>query len=460
MTAVLPHQNQLGRLAWFSPMPPTRSGVATCSADLVRGLSGSFHIDVFVDASRTPPPRGSRSAHDFIWQHQQKPYDLVIYQVGNAAAHEYMWPYLFRYPGLTVLHDARVHHARASALLNTGRKADYRAEFVANHPDRSPDLAELAVYGYDSYLYYSWPMNRLVVERSRLTAVPTEAIARDLRHDVPGARIETVRLGHGTEIAEDEAARARQRIRAQYGIAPEARVFGCFGGLSPEKRLPQILSAFAATAEHVPSARLLLVGAVPHHYDLLADIARFDVRDRTVITGYVEGDEELTAHIAASDIALNLRWPTAREVSGPWLRCMAAGKPTVIIRLAHMADVPSLDPRTWTSNTSIGGEPDPVRPVTVAVDILDENHSLRAAMLRLARDPALCEALGGAARDYWRTDHAPTSMIEDYHRVIALARSSPGPVRTSLDALPHLMSTGRRTLDDTLAPFGVPDPLR
>ena len=51
-------------------------------------------------------------------------------------------------------------------------------------------------------------------------------------------------------------------------------------------------------------------------------------------------------------------------------------------------------------------------------------------------------------------------MLEDYHRVIALARSSPGPLRTSFDALPHLISEGRRTLDEALAPFGVPDPLR
>ena len=460
MTSVLPHPAGPGRLAWFSPMPPTRSGVATCSADLVRGLSGSFQIDVFVDASRHAPAPGTRSAHDFVWLHQQNPYDLIVYQMGNASVHQYMWPYLFRYPGLTVLHDAHLHHARAGALLTSGRTADYRAEFMANHPDRNPDLAELAVYGYPSYLYYYWPMTRLVVERSRLTAVHTDAIARELRQDVPGARIETIRLGHGVEIADEEAERLRQRIRVRYGIAPEARVFGCFGGLSPEKRLPEILSAFAATAEHVPAARLLLVGAVPDHHDLAADIARFGVGDRTVITGYVDKDEELTAHIAASDIALNLRWPTAREVSGPWLRCMAAGKPTVIVSLAHLADVPALDPRTWAPSAAIDGEPDTVRPVTVAVDILDENHSLRAAMLRLARDPALCGALGQAARDYWRLRHAPEPTIEDYRRVIGLARSSPGPVRATLDALPHLMSSGRRTLEEALAPFGVPDPLR
>ena len=456
MTTALPDPAQPARLAWFSPMPPTRSGVATCSADLVRGLSSSFAIDVFVDASRTPPAPGTRSAHDFIWLHQQHPYGLIVYQLGNSAVHEYIWPYLFRYPGLTVLHDAHLHHARAASLLHARRAADYRAEFAANHPDQHPDLAELAIAGYDSYLYYHWPMRRLVVERSLLTAVHTPAIAGVLREEVAGARVEAIRLGHGTEADDAEATRRRQRIRARYGIPDDAPVFGCFGGLSPEKRLPQVLAAFSAIAPQAPTARLLLAGAVPHHYDLASDIARSGVCEQTVLTGYIDQDEELDAHIAASDIALNLRWPTAREVSGPWLRCLAAGKPTVILGLAHLADVPAIDPRTWSSTAGVDAAP----PVTVAVDILDEDHSLRLAMQRLARDRALCERLGAAAKAYWRSHHSPAAMLADYHRVIALARSSPGPLRTSFDALPHLMSDGRRTLDEALAPFGVPDPLR
>ena len=460
MTTVLPDPAQPARLAWFSPMPPTRSGVATCSADLVRGLSTSFTIDAFVDASRTPPAPAARSAHDFIWLHQQNPYDLIVYQLGNSAVHEYIWPYLFRYPGLTVLHDAHLHHARAASLLQTRRKADYRAEFAANHPDRHPDLAELAIAGYDNYLYYHCPMRRLVVERSLLTAVHTPAIARELLEEVPGARVETIRLGHGTETAEDEARRRRQRIRARYGIADDARVFGCFGGLSPEKRLPQILTAFSAIAAQMPSARLMLAGGVPVHYDLASDVARFGVREQTVITGYIDQDEELDAHISACDIALNLRWPTAREVSGPWLRCLAAGKPTVMLGLSHLADVPAVDPRTWSSTAGIDAGPDAARPVSVAVDILDEDHSLRLAMQRLARDRVLCESLGAAAQAYWRSQHSPSAMLDDYHRVIALARSSSGPLRTSFDGLPHLISDGRRTLGEALAPFGVADPLR
>ena len=139
------------RLAWFSPLPPARTGVASVSADLLNALRTSYEIEPFVDA-RLRQGSGARSAHDFVWLHLKNPYDLVVYQLGNSAEHEYIWPYLFRYPGLTVLHDAHLHHARAAALLRHGRAGDYRAEFAANHNGVNPDLAEVGVAGFDSHL--------------------------------------------------------------------------------------------------------------------------------------------------------------------------------------------------------------------------------------------------------------------------------------------------------------------
>jgi len=164
------------RLAWFSPWPPQRSGVAGRSAELVPLLAARGHaIDVFVDAKRrrldpvadAPPAAGGvrvLSAHDFIWRRRKYPYDLPVYQIGNSHLHRFIWAYLLKYPGLAVLHDGRVHHARAEALVPHARTPDYRAEFAWNHPDVPPAAAEFAALGLDGILYYQWPMLRGVVE--------------------------------------------------------------------------------------------------------------------------------------------------------------------------------------------------------------------------------------------------------------------------------------------------------
>ncbi len=475
------------RLAWFSPLPPAPSGIAACSADVLGELSKRHAIDVYVhvrDACEPLPrlvPRESLhiySAHDFVWRNRAEPYDLTIYQVGNSSHHDYLWPYLFRYPGLTVLHDVHVHHARAAALLRTRRPDDFRAEFAANHPDISADLAELAVAGFDNQLYYSWPMCRLIVEASRLTAVHSPPMAAQLREEFGRAHITTIRLAHGERLSADRIARARRRIRSSYGITDEAVVFGVLGGLTPDKRISQILDALAAVVPYAPSAHLLLAGASARHYDPVADVRQRGLEDRVTITGYLATDAELTDCIAACDVSLNLRWPTAREMSGPWLRALAAARPTITIDLAHLVDVPSIDPRTWRLNslagirgagsgirqTTSGHHPDDDSqqrsdpgsripdPVTIAIDILDEDHSLRLAMRRLATDAALRASLGAAAQRYWDAGHSMPRMVDDYERALAEAAALPAPTVILPE---HLVSNGEGLLNEVLSEFGL-----
>src|SRR5688572_13064545 len=102
------------RIAWFSPMPPGRSGIAAYSAELLSLLRPRYEaIDVFVDRNPARSEDHVFSAHDVVWRQRRNPYDVTVFHLGNASCHDYMWAYLFRYPGLVVLHDAQLHQARA-----------------------------------------------------------------------------------------------------------------------------------------------------------------------------------------------------------------------------------------------------------------------------------------------------------------------------------------------------------
>jgi glycosyltransferase involved in cell wall biosynthesis len=497
------------RVAWFSPIPPVRTGIAGRSAELIEKLRArGVTIDVYTDTHPSHQPRtvaadalagadrqsDGRSAHDFVWRHRQQPYDLTVYQFGNSSHHDYAWPYAMRYPGLVVMHDTHLHHARAALLLRERRVDDYRAEFTWNHPGVNPDLAEIAVAGFDSALYYTWPMVRTLVEASRLVAVHGAGARRDLlewlnqQAATSSDRIVSIRLGEGEVLSDEAADAARRRVRARLELADEAVVFGIVGGLTPEKRIPQALAALAAVWPHAPRARLLLAGAPADHYDVAADIAAHGLHDRAVVTGYLESDRDVTEHLAACDVTLNLRWPTVRETSGPWLRALAAGRATIVTDLVHQADVPSLDPRTWAMNAAAvrdaaGGMRDAERgmrepereareafpdhglrvpstgsrlpdceAVCVAIDILDEDHSLRLAMRRLAVDADLRARLGGAARAWWKREHSVDVMVDDYLWAMARAVERAVP-QVELPA--HLRDDGDRVLRELTEPFGV-----
>jgi glycosyltransferase involved in cell wall biosynthesis len=439
------------RLAWFSPWPPQASGIAGRSAALVARLAAAGHaIDVFADAravpvdraaSPAPPASGHTrvlSAHELVWRRARGQYDLAVYQLGNSTQHAYIWPYLFRWPGLAVLHDARLQHARGHALLSRHRVDDYRAELAFDQPDTAAAAAELGVAGFDGPYYALWPMTRAIVAASRVTAVHTRGGADALAAAHPDARVEYVPLGDGRDEPWTEI--ERRAARAALGFPDEAIVFGAFGGLTADKRIPQILRAFAATRQRMPRARLLLAGAADPAVDIGGLARTLGISDALVTAGVLD-DAAFDRAIVAVDVSLNLRWPTAVETSGPWVRAIAAARPTIVVSLAHQAHVPSLDPRDWSRSHPA------VDPVTVAIDIVDEDHSLALAMRRLAMDETLRVSLGRAARAYWEAEHSEARMTEAYARVMTTAAAAPDP---QVDLPDHLRPDPSRHVADVL----------
>jgi hypothetical protein len=203
------------RIAWFSPLPPVHSGIAAYSLDVLAGVRPQHDVDLFVDdavweaaggrlhagVGREVAPRvGPHGlplyrAYDFAVQRDRAPYDLLVYQLGNAACHRFMWPYLLRWPGLIVLHDAALHHARAQTLLADRRADDYRAEFRFNHPGIDPRVADFVVAGLQGSPYYLWPMLRLVMQRARGVVVHAEPLREALAEEFPETPLATIAMG-------------------------------------------------------------------------------------------------------------------------------------------------------------------------------------------------------------------------------------------------------------------------
>jgi glycosyltransferase involved in cell wall biosynthesis len=439
------------RLAWFSPLVPVKSGISQYNAELLPPLAISNDIDAFVDGRpgqfETPHARvRAFSAHDFIWKHRQHPYDLVVYQLGNAPCHDYMWAYLMRYPGLVVLHDGQLHHARGRMLLQRRqpRREDYRREFRFNHPDADPDLAELGAVGLLGSLTYLYPMMRSVVESSRSVLVHNHWLADQILEAHPAAIVDVVEMGVPAHAPRPDA---RRQIRSHHGIPDDAAVFTAYGKVTPEKRLRETLRALASVVESVPKIRLLVAGEMVEYYDLEAEAESLGIGNHVIFTGYLS-DVEVDDYLAASDVCLCMRWPTSRETSASWLRCLAAGKPTISTDLIHTVDVATLDPRNWSVLAGLpvvegrdrAIEP---QPVGVSIDILDESHSLKLAIRRLATDETLRTMLGTHARSLWAERFRLEAMVAGYQQVLAtLFQAAPARPETLHELPLHLRSSG------------------
>ena len=135
------------KVGFFSPLPPSRTGVADYSAELLRAMKPLGTVAM-----------NSRSAN------------IALYHLGNNPLHGEIYQRALEKPGVIVLHDAVLHHF----LLGAMRDRDYIAEFVYNYGAWNEDLARhfwehRARSGGDPR-FFQYPMLKRVVERSRAGA--------------------------------------------------------------------------------------------------------------------------------------------------------------------------------------------------------------------------------------------------------------------------------------------------
>ena len=83
----------------------------------------ALHDQDEVDRARLPCPALRVSA----FATQSSPFDAFVYQLGNGPGHDFVYQWLTRAPGLLVLHDLVLHHARARMFLAAPAARAYAA---------------------------------------------------------------------------------------------------------------------------------------------------------------------------------------------------------------------------------------------------------------------------------------------------------------------------------------------
>ena len=416
------------RLAFVSPLPPAPTGIADYAAELLELLAPRHEIHLFqeqegVDAARLPPGATLHPASELVARHHQRPYDLAVYQLGNGRAHDFLYQVLSRVPGLLVLHDLVLHHARAAQFLESeavrawrrepssaaareaarGPLDAWRAELEYAYPGRGERLFEAHLGTVGDLLPYAYPLFRIPVEASRAVAVHNAFMAGAVRSEVSGTEVTCVPMPAAATPVDRSAVRA---LRARLGWGDDVVVVGVFGLLTREKRVETVARAVARAATRDARVRLLLVGPVPDARRLEADLDRVGVRGLTAVTGRVPFSD-LATHVEAADIVAHLRYPTARETSAALLRVLAQGRATVVSDMEHQAELP--------------------QDAVVRVDVKDEAGELTRAILRLASDPGDRARLGAAASAHVRQAHAPSRVREAWEEALERTRGLPDP---------------------------------
>lgn len=163
------------RLAWFAPDP------LDDTASLVAELAATHEVERY----------DQRRAHDFVWQHARRPFDVCVYELSDTPAAAFLWPYLLHYPGIVRLRSLTLRDSRAHALRRARRFADSARE----------------------HSFAGRPGLRIPLVAATLAVVGDAHVARALQEEYPEARLRHAPLGVPAIQAPAPPPRPEGRIR-------------------------------------------------------------------------------------------------------------------------------------------------------------------------------------------------------------------------------------------------------
>ncbi len=363
------------KVAYYAPLPPSRSGIADYSALLLPELEQRIEVVV------ARPGRFRRDPTA----------DVRLYHVGNDAdAHGWIVEALRRRPGVVVLHDFVLHHLVVGLTFARGDAAGYLAAM-----EREGGLVGrlLAYAVLDNKLPPLWetrpedfPLAGEVLDHATALIVHSHYVEQRARE--AGYRGPIVRIPHPAwPVPQLEPARV-----------DGDPLYGCFGHLNESKRVEELVAAFARLRDRRPGARLLLVGS------LATRLARLELPDGALHRDYVPEDE-LWALMAACDAIVSLRSPTMGETSGSAIRALSLGKPLVVSDVGWFAELP--------------------REAVLKVPVDEREDDTLVAALEALADPDVRAAMGARARELIEREHRVDLVAEAY--AAALESFAGGP---------------------------------
>ena len=389
------------KLNWFSPLPPARTDIANYATRLLPALARRAELVLWSDQDGDVPPPPGVPAEVRRYRPGEVPWaelnraDMTVYHLGNNNEHHgAIWQVSRRHPGAVVLHDCRLPHF-----------------FLGLHKNRLRDRgAYLALmdrfYGAKGRLLASefWELRvspEHMTEHYPLTPFAVEGALGVLVHTPDSyAALQPWRrwpLAY-QPLAYRAAARRPPRAAPPAPGAPHRLIV--FGYISANRRLESVLEALAVFPAR-GRFRLDVFGELWDGEGVARRVRDAGLGELVTLHGFVT-DEELEAALAASHLAINLRYPTTGEASGSQLKIWEHSLPSLVSRTGWYGTLPA---------SAVAQ----VRPGHEVEDIGRHLSAYLAAPGRFAR-------MGEEGRQLLLTHHTPEAYAEGLLALCEAAR--------------------------------------
>ncbi|WP_068779041.1 glycosyltransferase family 4 protein [Paenibacillus sp. GM2] len=350
------------KIAYFSPLNPIRSGISDYSEDLLPELAKTYDIEIYIsngfqiENNYIKENFVVREYAEFPKRYGEKQYSAILYHMGNNfSAHQEIYDFIIKYPGIVVLHDYSLHHFFAAKTLEKGNLQAYRDEMLYCHGQEGLDEVDRFVNGVIPPIWENdslrYPLNLRILDHSAGVIVHSQ-FAKNLLHEQASyVPIEVVPIPAPHISRLDDLDLEKEKSRKELNIDQNDFVISALGYANPTKRIDKIIEAIEIikSKKLIDNIKFYIVGEIAPSYPLQELVKKRKLENEVIFTGYVEL-EDFDKYIAASDMCINLRYPTQGENSASLLKILGHGKPVIATNIGSFSEFPD----TIVSKVSIG----------------------------------------------------------------------------------------------------------
>lgn len=382
------------RIAYFSPFPPQATGIARYSANLLPHLARLAEVTLFTNDPEAISDLGRcfsvRHLDGFDGPLRER-FDMCVYQMGNNVSfHADIYATLLRYPGITALHDANLNSFYGELLMKRREVSAYTREMAYAYGAAGARHARRAHRGLEEYNVQRYPLIKRVSDISLGVIVHSRYAQQIVAERCPDTPV--THINQPVPVTSDLMTGKEAKVRL--GFKADDLVLASFGYIAPSKRIDVALRAFAEIRRCYPNVYYALVGKVVEGFDLSSLVNELDLDDAVRTVGYVDEDT-FQAYLAATDIGINLRYPTSGETSATMLALMAADKPTLVSRVDAFVELPDV--------------------TCVKIDVgPNEQSQVEEVLQHLIEDRDMRRQIGTNAADYIRRECDPQAIAAEY----------------------------------------------
>jgi glycosyltransferase involved in cell wall biosynthesis len=314
------------RVAVWSPLPPSSSGIADYVAETLPALARRLDVIAVVeDPAAVDPALGHAVAVQAAADDPSA--DLHVYHLGNSPAHAFVYRAARARPGVIVLHDWSLHHLVLCETVERGDVSAYLREMRRAYGENGTFVGRQVARALGGDLLPAlYPLNDRVLEGSLgVVALSAQTAARVARR-LPGRP--RLHLPHHLSLPL-EPPPGRAESRAALGLPADAFLVTAPGLATASKRLDVVMRVMARLRARHPEALLVVAGAVDPRLPLAEWGAAVGGAEGLRVTGRLSL-EDFERHLAAADVVLALRHPSHGEMSGAVVRALGVGRPVLV----------------------------------------------------------------------------------------------------------------------------------